>query len=125
MADDFLPVPPPRPAIPSSAKPAERTPLSPELQQAQEDNKPPATRNRKKGGKKRPSRKRAPPAAAEAPKNPNRPLEMKNRLAVVLEMARVLRKPDLVVFTDLMDRLQALHRGARKKVLDGLNRVFG
>lgn len=62
--------------------------------------------------------------AARPAKNPNRPLEMKNRLETVLSMTTELRKPELRAFVSMMQQLDKLHRGSRNKVLGALNRVF-
>jgi hypothetical protein len=79
-----------------------------------------------KAGKKRKAKKVAPRrAAAAAPANPNRPLEAKNKLHAVLGLADKLRKPQLVVFAEIMDKLEATPRGSRKVIIDALVRVYG
>lgn len=54
----------------------------------------------------------------------NRPLEAKTQLQAVLELTGVLRKPELVAFTAMMQQLAGLTRGARRKVLEALGRVY-
>lgn len=66
------------------------------------------------------AKKRGPKAA----KNPNRPLEMKNKLSAVLTLTRDLNKTELDVFTTSMDRLEHLTRSGRKRVLAALQQVY-
>lgn len=59
------------------------------------------------------------------PKNPNRPLEAKTKLQVVLSLTDQLRKPQLVMFAKMMEELEGVPRGSRKRILEALVRVYG
>lgn len=64
------------------------------------------------------------PVAPPAPKNPNRPLEMKNQLQAVIAMTGVLKKPELELFAKMVAALQSTPRNSRKKIIDGLQSVY-
>ncbi len=80
----------------------------------------PAAEIKKLNAKRRKNQKQA----AGTPANPNRPLEMKNKLNAVLELSSSLRKPQLVLFTELMQRLEGVPRGSRKRILEALGSVY-
>lgn len=58
------------------------------------------------------------------PKNPNRPLEMKNKLATVLGLVGQLQKAELVSFTNVMRHMENLSRSGRKRVIAALQQVY-
>lgn len=124
------PFTPPRPATPvgtAADLPSRSTPHGTVQQQfeAAVNPKPkrkPATR--KAAPKKPAKKKRAVRAKPEATKNPNRPLEMKNQLQVVLSMTGSLRKPELVMFAKLVDELGSVARGGRKRIMAALAQVY-
>jgi hypothetical protein len=92
-------------------------------------------KNRKKNMKK--AKKRVlsdavrsvrPPAGRRKPgnpKNPNRPLELKNRLDAVLTIFTELPKEEQRPFGEVMKSLDGLSRPGRKRVLDALAKVYG
>jgi hypothetical protein len=55
---------------------------------------------------------------------PNRPLEMKSRLSAVLHITTQLARPELVLFHDIMLRLEKTPRGARKRIIAALASVY-
>jgi hypothetical protein len=57
-------------------------------------------------------------------KNPNRPLENKTRLHQVLTLTNQLRKPELNKFAAIMQHLEKLSRGGRRRVLNALGQVY-
>lgn len=61
----------------------------------------------------------------DRPKNPNRPLEMKNQLSAVLSMVGTLQKAELVFFSQAVPAMQALSRSGRKRVIAALQQVYG
>lgn len=60
-----------------------------------------------------------------APKNPNRPLEMKNQLQAVIAMTGVLTKSELTLFSQIVGALQNVPRNGRKRIIVGLQQVYG
>lgn len=66
-----------------------------------------------------------PTPAPVAPKNPNRPLEMKNQLQAVIAMTGVLTKAELTLFSQIVGALQAVSRNGRKRIIVGLQQVYG
>jgi len=120
------PQPPARKPRPPRKKPAKRAARIIRVVGATKD------RNTKPKGKtvaKKRSAKRKTTAAAPATpavaKNPNRPLENKNKLHAVLALSSQLRKPELTKFVELMDALEKLNRGSRKRILSALLQVYG
>lgn len=63
--------------------------------------------------------------AAPAPRNPNRPLELKNQLVTIMSIANTLRKPAFAFFTQAIPALQRLTRSDRRKVIAALAQVYG
>lgn len=59
-----------------------------------------------------------------SPKNPNRPLEMKNQLSAVLSMVGTLQKSELVFFSQAVPAMQALSRSGRRRVIAALQQVY-
>lgn len=60
----------------------------------------------------------------QAPKNPNRPLELKTQLANVLALLPGMKKPEVEAFTAAMGQMQALSRSGRRRVLTALGQVY-
>src|ERR1700722_13798352 len=76
-------------------------------------------KNRRKNLKKK-KRVVVPPA----PKNPNRPLEAKNRLRSVMRLVADISKPEMQAFMGAMSVLEDLSRGARLKVIGSLGQAY-
>jgi hypothetical protein len=86
--------------------------------------------NRRKNVKKVKKAKRTPQPLSKTinqgrPKNPNRPLELKNQLHTVLMLVAGLPKNEVSTFTAAMGQLGNLSRSGRKRVLDALRQVYG
>jgi hypothetical protein len=86
--------------------------------------------NRKENMKKRKAKKYVPlaervshkPARA---KNPNRPLELKNRMLALVGAVGSLEAADLKSFTEAVVLLNDLPKPGRQRVLDALAKVYG
>jgi hypothetical protein len=76
-------------------------------------------KNRRKNLKKK-KRVVAPPAA----KNPNRPLEAKNRLYAVMEVVTGMGKHEAAVLMNTMKFMESMAGPARKRVIEALGKVY-
>lgn len=134
MNTDVTTIQTPTPSIPSRATPTPAAPSAkparkrkakrkakPRLPAAEVRKKRQVARNRSKIAKQIAKQM----AVHTSPvKNPNRPLETKNQLQAVLVMANVLKKPELVIFSDVVQQFQKLSRGGRKRVIAALAQVY-
>lgn len=68
-----------------------------------------------------PGRPRKDPSAR---KNPNRPLELKNQMLQIVQLASKLTPAELAAFSSLVPLVQDLDRSQRKRVLDALRVVY-
>jgi hypothetical protein len=122
------PLPPVKPAAPKARrkrakKPAHKrqTPPKHSLQRLAPAEIKKINRNRRKNVAKRAKIKAAPKPA----KNPNRPLEMKNKLHAVLKIVASLNKQESACFANAMQVLEDMPRSGRKHVIAALGQVYG
>jgi hypothetical protein len=94
------------PTLPSRAEPRNEAPSAP----------------RKRAARKVKARKAK--KRVEAPKSPNRPLENKNKLHAVLALTAHLRRAEMVTFAAVVETMEGMSRGARRRVLEALGRVY-
>lgn len=71
--------------------------------------------------KRPPGRPRKDPTAR---KNPNRPLELKNQMLQIVQLASELTPAELAAFAKLVPMIQDLDRGQRKRVIAALQVVY-
>lgn len=61
---------------------------------------------------------------SDTPKNPNRPLELRNQMDAMLSVVDALRRPELVAFKVMMQHLAPLPKKARRKIIAALAQVY-
>lgn len=71
------------------------------------------------------SKKTAKRAASKAPKNPNRPLELKNQMAMILATATKLTREELGGFMVAIETVGKLSRRGRANVITALANTYG
>jgi hypothetical protein len=127
MSDEDAPyIPMMGPAIPSRAT-GELKPLEPlpEIPRRAPQLRLPKPRVKPRKKVKKMARKPTTARRSAAPKNPNRPLELKNQIHALLDVVKHLEPTDLKVFASTMETLRALSKPARARVLGALNKVYG